>query len=365
MATKMGWFDVPLGAETRQLVSTSDQAIEWINTNFGKPLKYYNSAADMRSIWRVMLTNGIIPEIRTAQQTTIIPETQLGSAFSVSMQSGLNIQINPGIGWIDGAYCIVDEPIEVTVAAGTITDITLRLDMSGDDVTFAIAQKTRSAGTPQAALIRTGGIYELGLHSIEVPPGTETLTTEMITDLRLDVSPGVDGEPCCGIVGSLLQPDITALVDRTLKAFQKVLDTATPPDGNLATGIFLVDDNEYFTGPSVQTALNELHETVAALLPTINKTYAKKSTVIAVSLSASGWVGDAAPYTQTVTVEGVAADTNALADYVHADNADDEAALMDAWACIAYFAQGDGTVTAMCLKEPPGQDIAVNLIVIG
>ena len=364
MATKMGWFDVPLGAETRQLVATADQAIDWINTNFGKPLKYYNSAADMRTIWKAMLTNGIVPEYRTAQSTVIVPETQLGSSFSITLKSGLTVQLNPGIGWIDGAYCIIDEPMDITLSAGAANDITLRLDMSGEDVSFGIAVKTRSTGTPQQSLIRTGGIYELGLHSIEIPPGTTELTSSMITDLRLDVSPGIDEKPCCGMVGSLLQPDITALVQRTLNAFQEVLDNATPPDGNLASGIFVADEAGYFEEFNVEGVLNELYTIVVQMRADMAETYAVKSTTAKATLSATGW-SSSAPYTQTVNVAGITATTNALADYEHSAVADTEEALAEAWACISYFMQGAGTVTATCLSDKPTTALTLKLILLG
>lgn len=369
MATKMGWFDVPLGAETRQLVSTSDQAIDWINTNFGKPLKYYNSAADMRAIWKAMLTNGIVPEFRTAQQTVIVPETQLGSSFSITMLTGLSVQVNPGIGWIDGAYCIIDEPVTITLGAGAVTDITLRLDLSGEDVAFGLATKTRSTGTPQEALIRTGGVYELGLHSIEVPPGTTELTSAMITDLRLDVSPGSDGKPCCGMVGSLLQPDITELVGRTLNAFQQVLDSATPPDGNLASGIFLTDEDNYFDEITVEGALNELYTLVQSLRTETARTYAKKSITTTAAFLASGW-GDSAPYSQTLSIAALAygadgSKPNGFAEWTHSADTDTEAARANAWGRINYFEQGNGTLTAICLKKAPTVDLPFSLLVIG
>ena len=266
MATRMGWFDVPLGAETRTLVSTAQEAIDWINSSFGKPTKYYNSAADMRDIWRVLLTNGIIPEVRQAQETTIIPETQLGNSFSTTPLSGLRVQVNPGIGWIDGAYCIVDMPVELTMVSGAVNDIVLRLDMSQSDITFGLAVKTRSVATIAEGLTRSGGVYELGLHTVTVPSGETTVTSAMIVDHRLDLSPGSDGKPCCGLAGSLLQPDISALYDRARSALQAVLDSATPPDGNLASGIYLTDAGQNYTGNNVEDALAEAANRFSGLL---------------------------------------------------------------------------------------------------
>lgn len=285
MATKMGWFDVPLGAEVRQLVASPEQAVDWINTNFGKPLKYYNSAADMRMIWKSILTNGIIPEIRTAKETTIIPETQLGNSFSTTMLYGLRVQINPGLGFIDGAYCYIDEPIELSMVAGATNDIVLHLDTSGSDVIFDVRVKTRSTATIQEGLVRAGGVYELGLHTVTVPAGESVVTSGMIKDHRLNVELGSDGKPCCGICGSLLQPDISALYDRARKALQEVLDAATPPDGNLASGIYLTDSDNHYTGNTVEEALQETAQKFEGIVYQIHDA--------PYVIKASGWVENA------------------------------------------------------------------------
>lgn len=302
MTTKMGWFDVPLGAEMRQIVGTPEDAVDWINTNFGKPLKYYNSAADMRTIWRAILTNGIIPEIRTAQQTTIIPETQLGNSFSTTLLSGLRVQLNPGIGFIDGAYCYINEPIELTMVAGQTNDIVLRLDTSTSDITFGVAVKTRSVATIAEGLTRTGGIYELGLHTVVIPAGESEVTSAMIYDHRLDVTPGSDGLPCCGLCGSLLQPDISEMYDRARAALQAVLDSSTPPDGNLASGIYLTDEAGHYASNTVEDALVETAEKFAGILYQVyNAPY---------TIRASGWVENVVEMKKTYKLENTAIKTS-------------------------------------------------------
>lgn len=298
MATRMGWFDVPLGAETRQLVANAQEAVNWINASFGKPLKYYNSAADMRDIWRVILTNGIIPEVRQAKETTIIPETQLGNSFSTTLLSGLRVQVNPGIGWIDGAYCIVDMPVELTVVAGAVNDIVLRLDMSQSDITFGLAVKTRSVASIAEGLTRAGGVYELGLHTVTVPSGETAVTSSMIEDHRLDLTPGSDGKPCCGLCGSLLQPDISQMYDRARSALQAVLDSATPPDGNLASGIYITDPGQNYAGNNVEDALEEVAQRFSGAIYEI----ANKD----VTIPASAWSYNAAEMRHEATITDAA-----------------------------------------------------------
>ncbi|MGI5885448.1 MAG: hypothetical protein ACOX83_10875 [Candidatus Spyradocola sp.] len=343
MATRMGWFDVPLGADTRTLVSTPEQAVEWINQSFGKPLKYYNSAASMRDIWKVMLTNGIIPEVRTAQATTIIPETQLGSAFSIAPLTGLKVQINPGIGWIDGAYCIVDEAMQLDLVAGQVNDIVLRLDLSGSDVQFGVAVKTRSVSTIYEGLVRSGGVYELGLHTVAVPAGAAQITSAMIADHRLDVTACADGKPCCGLVGSLLQPDISLMYDRARAALQAVLDSATPPDGNLASGIYLTDSGGHYLSNNVEDALQD----VAGRFNGVRYEIANKEIVVPVG----AWTENAA----AMRKEAVIADALIRAD------TDVDLQLSDAQNgkySIQALRPQDGSVTIYTTDSIPGEELS-------
>lgn len=202
MSIKFGWFDVPVG---------------------GDRTKYSYSADQMRDLWRAMLTNGIVPEVRQANSSTIVPQTQLGSSLAAGVGQGLNVIINAGIAFVDGAYAIVTLPVTVPIVAGWTNDIVFRLDLTGKDVVFGIFNKQRSASTMEAGLTRGGGIYEIGLHSVAVPAGATQVTSAMITDQRLNLKKGTDGLPCCGIVGSLLQPDISSWTDRARQQLTELL----------------------------------------------------------------------------------------------------------------------------------------------
>ena len=91
---------------------------------------------------------------------------------------------------------------------------------------------------------------------------------------------------------------------------------------------------------------------------------ADKSTVLTFALPASRWTGDG-PYTQTVTVAGVTADTNAVMEYVHGTNSDAEKPLAKAWSCITKLEAGAGKVTATCLGKKPESDLTVKMMIIG
>lgn len=94
-------------------------------------------------------------------------------------------------------------------------------------------------------------------------------------------------------------------------------------------------------------------------------TKADKTKKVSVALPASGWVGNAAPYTQTVSVEGMTANTHAGADFEHANALETEKARIKAWSYINFFTQGDGTVTAHCLERLPTTDLTLVLAILG
>ncbi|WMJ23451.1 hypothetical protein RBG61_01935 [Paludicola sp. MB14-C6] len=281
MATKFGWFDVPLG---------------------GDPLKYKYSADEMRDIFSCMLTNGIVPEVRRASTNSVVPITQLGSALSANIGVGLKVTINMGIAWINGAYCIVTAPEPVDVSAGIINDIVLRVDLNGTDIIYGVFSKPRSASTIQAGLTRSSGIYELGLHSINVPAGATQVTKDMITDHRLNMENGPDGLPCCGIIGSMLMPDVDAWYRQATQQQQDWYKESQR----------IIDDLVAMVIPDGSISESQLSTDVKNRLP-INLAHVKQGTVHAFTglKSATGKLSciasTTAPYVtgDTATVDGV------------------------------------------------------------
>lgn len=88
------------------------------------------------------------------------------------------------------------------------------------------------------------------------------------------------------------------------------------------------------------------------------KSYAK-TTAVTLSLPASGWAGDSAPYTQTVTM-------NVLTDLLrvmfypkYGDNIEANLAMRDACACVSYADRNGENVTFTCLEDKPSVDINV------
>lgn len=84
-----------------------------------------------------------------------------------------------------------------------------------------------------------------------------------------------------------------------------------------------------------------------------------------VTLTASGWTGDAAPYTQTANVSGILAADSPIADLdVSSASADDYSSLSSAWACVGRIQTADGQITATCYGAVPTVDMTVRLMAV-
>lgn len=84
-----------------------------------------------------------------------------------------------------------------------------------------------------------------------------------------------------------------------------------------------------------------------------------------VTLTASGWTGDAAPYTQTANVSGILAADSPIADLdVSSASAESYEALAAAWACVGRIQTADGQITATCYETKPTVDMTVRLMAV-
>lgn len=91
--------------------------------------------------------------------------------------------------------------------------------------------------------------------------------------------------------------------------------------------------------------------------------YAAKSTSVTATLTAAGWNGASAPYTQTVSVTGATASNNIIFDLGMGITASQLEAGVDAM--LKATSQGTGTVTITAFGDKPAVDIPVQFIIIG
>jgi hypothetical protein len=78
-----------------------------------------------------------------------------------------------------------------------------------------------------------------------------------------------------------------------------------------------------------------------------------------VTLLASGWTGDSAPYTQTVTVAGLTDGRRVMVYPEYGDDYDANVSMQEACGCLSYAKREGQNVTITCLEDKPAVDIAV------
>lgn len=87
----------------------------------------------------------------------------------------------------------------------------------------------------------------------------------------------------------------------------------------------------------------------------------RATTVTAATLTAAGWIGDSAPYTQTVTVAGLVDGRRVRVYPVYGDDFDVNLAMKEACACLSYTKRDGQNVTFTCLEDKPAVDIPVQI----
>ena len=80
---------------------------------------------------------------------------------------------------------------------------------------------------------------------------------------------------------------------------------------------------------------------------------------VTLSLPASGWAGDSAPYTQTVTMNSLEDFRRVMVYPAYGDNIDTNLAMREACRCVSYSKRDGQNITFTCLEDKPEADIAV------
>lgn len=90
------------------------------------------------------------------------------------------------------------------------------------------------------------------------------------------------------------------------------------------------------------------------------KSYAK-TTAVQVTLPAAGWVGDSAPFNQTVTVDGLTDERRAMVYPEYGNDTEENLAMREACACVSYAKRDGSNITITCLEDKPAVDITVTV----
>lgn len=209
-------------------------------TETGEPV--YDRASnsqELRDYFHLMYTDGVFPNPSTGLQVVAYSEE-----MSVSVLPG-NVIIRGAFGIEESTRTLVFE------AAGTAYDridaVVARLNTNYNyrKIDLYVVKGVESASPVAPELTREGGIYELRLANVFIAKNTTTITTERITDTRLNTDD-------CGIVTANPKVvDTTAIfdqyqasLDKYLKYVKECIDGTTA--ANLQNQIDEVNSNLIF-----------------------------------------------------------------------------------------------------------------------
>lgn len=127
-------------------------------------------------------------------------------------------------------------------------------------------------------------------------------------------------------------------------------------------GLYLTDDNST-KFLEWRTKMNGVGDSNMVKIDTALAQKAEASKVINAVLSASRWTGAAAPFTQTIQIEGLTAEQNGVIDVAH--NITDEQLQAACDAKLRASEQADGSLTILAKGAKPACDIPVAVILLG
>lgn len=88
------------------------------------------------------------------------------------------------------------------------------------------------------------------------------------------------------------------------------------------------------------------------------------STKIYTATILSGWTGSSAPYTQTVSVNGITSADTPIVDVILSSDTNTALSQLEAWGCISKISTGTNQITITCLENKPNISIPIQLKVV-
>lgn len=116
------------------------------------------------------------------------------TSFAVTATgTAMNVQVQPGMAQVQGAFCLEDTVQTLPIAAADaslnrIDSVVLRLDLSLDkrDISLAVVSGVAAVSPVAPALTRNNTTWELGIANVLVSAGAGVITQRDVEDTRLD-----------------------------------------------------------------------------------------------------------------------------------------------------------------------------------
>ena len=270
-----------------------------------------------------------------------------GDCFQVIAAEGLNVTVRPGFGMINGAFAYDESENKLALDKAPaqysrIDRIVLRCNYADRLCELVVKTGTVAANPAPPAIVQpsAGDYYELGLATVLVGSNATVVTQANITDTRMDRS-------VCGLITQLIDHLDTDVFFAQLDQFYK--EFVNKANNDFDTWFQSIKDK--LSGDiagSLQNQIDNLSEQV-------------KTTPVKAPLPAAGWVGDSAPFNQTVTVDGLADERRAMVYPRYGDDTKANLAMREACACVSYAKRDGSNITFTCLEDKPGVDITVTV----
>lgn len=116
------------------------------------------------------------------------------TSFAVTATgTGMNVQVQPGMAQVQGAFCLEDTVQTLPIAAADaslnrIDSVVLRLDLSLEkrDISLAVVNGVAAVSPVAPSLTRNQTTWELGIANVLVSAGAGVITQRDVEDTRLD-----------------------------------------------------------------------------------------------------------------------------------------------------------------------------------
>lgn len=262
----------------------------------------------------------------------IINDSGIFTGVEVTTQGGNIINVSDGRGIILGRNFVVEaQTINATLpTSGSVPGrLLIQIDMANTEAPIAFVTQ---AADPLPALVQedinaSGTVYQL-------PIATFTAQPTMVSDLQYvahTISPG------------------------TVASFNGRTGAVTPQTGDYTGSQIKIPGYKQATSRQNVTATDTVTQAIGKMEYKINRAFVVKQ----ISLPAASWMGAESPYTQTVIISGITA--NSKVD-IQMD-ATSLGVLIDSGTSAIWMENNNGTITAKCIGDKPSADMTVQVTI--
>lgn len=292
------------------------------------------SAEEMNRPYKRLVSNGVFAT-QNGQSSTDL---------QVLSNNGMNVIVKQGDGIFADKW--FNNQNDKVITIDTNTDIVPRIDsiivqvssLTDERAGYIMYKKGTPASEPQPPTLNTNeSVKEYRLANIYVDVSTNNISQSNITDLR-------GSNECPWVTGLIEQVDTSTLYAQWQSAYQKYYD-----------------DQEQAFSTWFETIKNTLSEDVAGNLLNLINTKADKKKLYNVTIDIDNWVGEEAPYTKTIEVQGIES-TDIVNMYpVWSDTLETRQQEKEEYNKISLVNSATDSIQLVCDEEVPQIELSVRI----